>query len=62
MPHEKVNGKTVSFPPVVLKCPYCGEDEPRLLEVHRTYVFCSVCSKRWQWVEKDISGVIIDGE
>ena len=31
-----------------MTCPACGNDDPRMIDVGKTYAVCEVCSKIWK--------------
>ena len=30
-----------------MTCPACGNDDPRMIDIGKTYAVCEVCSKIW---------------
>jgi uncharacterized protein (DUF983 family) len=57
-----VNEPDPPLPPD-LCCPHCQESDPRFFDVWKTLFYCQVCGKTWaRTVEKDVNGVVIDGE
>ena len=36
-------------PKDVTRCPRCGCDDPRMIEVHKGEAFCNVCAKTWRY-------------